>query len=367
MKKILVVTTVHSFDDNRILFKEIETLKKLNYQITYAAQYSQKFVKLSDGIKIYPLPIVNTKFKRLFSPQRKLYIYILHENFDFIHFHDPELILLMFLLKKKINVKIIFDIHENISGSIRDKDWIPKIFRNIISKTYSKVEKYLVREFDSLIVAEKSYRKIYGDNVVEVLNYPIPLPEIKKSYEQINFVYAGDISEIRGIWQMLDIVETIYKVKNNIHFDLVGRFISDDLESAVRKFLVDKKMESIVEIYGRVSINKVNEILMKSNIGFSLLKPTPNYIESLPTKIFDYMNNKVVVIASDFPLYREYIDKINSGITINFNTYGQSIDRIIELIESPNNLDEMANNGYRKILDEWNWYNEEKKMISVYG
>lgn len=370
MSKILVLSTVHHFDDNRILFKEIESIKK-NYQdITYAVQYPSNNIQEYNGVKLFPLTIQKSLIKRFFSTHSKVYKLIKKERYDVIHFHDPELIFLMFVVKLMYKSKVIFDIHENIGKSIRDKQWIPFYFRRLVSFLYIILENIIISKFDVLIVAESSYKKKYGEHVIEILNYPRCLPSnknLKKDFtKSLNFVYTGEITKSRGIWVMLNIFELILEKNQDVHLDLVGRFTPSDLETDVTQYIKRKKLQDFISIHGRVSINRVNSILKKSHVGFSILEPIDNYLESLPTKIFDYMNNKVVVVASDFPLYKQYVDKSETGITVDFYNYKKSMDNLFDLISRPEQLTRFSENGYELIKTKWNWEGQEKKLLNIY-
>ncbi len=371
MKKILILSTVHHLIDNRIFFKEIESLKKISSNITFAVPHPDPNLKEYNGINIFPLKVERSILKRLFTLHITVYKLIKKEKFDFIHFHDPELLLLMSIVKRKINSKVIFDIHENIGPSIKDKYWIPKFLRGLVTFLYFNIEKILIAKVDTLIIAEISYRETYGEKPVEILNYPRVLGKnstLKKDFSgKLNFVYAGDIMARKGIWKMIDIFEKFFDELQEPHFDLLGRFVPPELEVEVKNYVKKNKLEGKITIHGRVSIEEVNQILEKSHIGFSILEPVANYIGSLPTKMFDYMNNKMVVIASDFPLYKEYIDKYNTGITINFHEHEKYYDEILELLKSPKKLYEMAENGYEQIKKSWNWNEEEKKLLDIYN
>jgi len=368
MKKILVLTTVHKWNDNRILFKEIESLKKLDAEIHYSCQYDKDTDFIENGVYFHPLPKVNSLFKRLFFLQSLSFIKIRTEKFDIIHFHDPELIILMWIVKFLFNPKVVFDIHENVSESLKTRKYIPKILRNFVSSSYSLIEKMVISNFDTFIIAEKSYRKIYGEKAIEILNYPRIEKELEKKYTNpIKLVYSGGITEERGIWVVLDIFKSLQTNYKAIKLNLIGEFETKELQEQVNNFISKNRLENNVEIFGRVPISKVNEILKECHIGFSILQPVGNYVESLPTKIFDYMNNKVVVVCNDFPLYKSYVEKNKTGITINYYNYKNEIKKISEIIEKNDLLVSYSINGYQMINQKWNWNEEEKKLFEIYN
>ena len=63
---------------------------------------------------------------------------------DVYHFHDPELLPYGIKLKKA-GKKVIFDSHEDVSAQIKDKPWIPKIIRGLVSSIYKAYETHCFR------------------------------------------------------------------------------------------------------------------------------------------------------------------------------------------------------------------------------
>jgi len=119
---------------------------------------------------------------------------------DIYHFHDPELMIVGWLLKKKSNV-VIYDIHEDYVTSILQKQYVNRWLRLFLSKLYKILEKLLTRRME-LCLAEKYYYDIYKRGVC-VLNYPL-MNDItlnnrhdNRSFEQ-KVLYTGNVTEDRG-------------------------------------------------------------------------------------------------------------------------------------------------------------------------
>ncbi len=369
MCKIAVLSTVHHYQDARI-FKEISSLKKRYNEVFFVVPVKGKTQPFTENnIKIYPLPHRSKLTERL-AIQKNAYELIKKIKPDILHFHDPELIPLAYLIKKKLNAKIIFDIHENISGALKDSERLPKFSRGTVSSIYKAFEKKFISKFDHLIIAETSYKKIYGEQTTEILNFPkIEGIEFRRKTfsSPIVFVYSGMIWERRGIFKMLELINKLHKNNYDIRFNLIGSFASSRLEERVREFIEKNGLQKIVNIHGRKPFGEMLEILSKSHIGLALLENIENYRESLSSKIFDYMAMGLPYLVSDFPLYENYTVKPQTGITVNYYDDSEIYKKTVELISNPNLMEKFSANGIKQVRENWNWEKQEEKIFDIYG
>ena len=129
MKKVLILSTLHKADDVRIFYKEVLSIKKLPVQVYFVVSHSSCKAFEIDGIQIIPIPKAKSILSRFFVSQYLAAKKIFNVKPDVIHFHDPELIPLVLLLKIILKVKIVYDIHENITASFKEKTWIPEVIK----------------------------------------------------------------------------------------------------------------------------------------------------------------------------------------------------------------------------------------------
>ena len=114
-KSIFVGTSVHSWNDTRIFYKEaISMAKKYNVEIHAPADFD---FKEEQNVKIFGLPLWQRVGERRLI-RKLLFKRVKESSADVFHFHDPELIFLGLYVKLFKKKKVIYDIHEDIYSAI---------------------------------------------------------------------------------------------------------------------------------------------------------------------------------------------------------------------------------------------------------
>ena len=54
----------------------------------------------------------------------------------------------------------------------------------------------------------------------------------------------------------------------------------------------------------------------RATVGLCLMQPHPNYVDSLPTKMYEYLHHGLPIICSDFPLWRDFIERYRCGAVV---------------------------------------------------
>lgn len=366
MYKICVATTVHYAFDTRIYFKQVRSLSESNL-VDYYAQECSGGAPEPSGMFI-PLYSANSKLGRL-KTNYNLFSLLWKSDYNIYHFHDPELLFLSIILKLKRKT-IIFDMHEDVSKQIINKEWIPLILRRILSYIFSKIEKVLPHILDYIIVAEDSYTKKYEDipNIEVIHNFPFKQQHYKKDYRfaTFNMVYLGNIRIVRGMEECLKIVKIAKDNNLNIKLIIIGYFADKVTESRYYQLIQMYDINDNIILYNRLPNDKVYKILRDCSLGLAILHPIKNYMGSYPTKLFEYMSVGLPVIASNFDLWRKIIDESNCGYTVNpFDT--KSAFRIVKrYYEDTHLLKTHGENGVKAIESKYNWEVEKGKLFKVY-
>lgn len=358
--KICILTTREISTSARVFYTEAKTLSK-KYNLTLIARNKNNIKE--KNINIISLSKPKSRLSRFFIMPFQLFNLARKENAVIYHFHDPELIPFMLLLKFIKKSRIIYDCHENYKEKLQSRSWILKPLRNLVSYAYDKFEKTAIRFFDCVLVADKaSYSnfKKYKKEVEFIGNFPpiIPAQKTRLFKNKITkCIYIGSLSKERGLLKM---IEAINKTNNAILI-LIGTF---ENEKDKKILLRSKKTEYL----GEKPWPEVFKILEKCDIGLNLLQNVPAYINSgeNTTKIFEYMANQLPVISSNFQNLKKIIKENKCGICVKPENEEETAKAISYLAENKSAAKNMGKNGRKAVLKKYNWENEEKKLLNIY-
>jgi glycosyltransferase involved in cell wall biosynthesis len=358
--KICHLTSVHKPDDIRIFNKECSSLAVAGHEVYILAVNCKEYSK--NRVNVISLNVnYFGRLNRILKIPKLLLRKAITLNADIYHLHDPELLQILGKLKKS-GKKVIYDAHEDLPRQILSKYYINKFFRKIVSWYMEGFENRHAAKADAVVGATdhigKRFSKINANTVV-INNYPIlENNSINQQIEKKNEIcYIGGLFSTRGIIEL---------VKSLEHLDIVLNLAGNYSPESLRDELVQLSGWNKVKEWGFVGKEKVMEIYQQSKIGMVTLHPTPAYIESLPVKLFEYMNAGIPVIASDFPLWKEIVYGNDCGICVDPLHPEEIAKAINELLNDTERSRQMGINGRDAVIEKYNWAVEEKKLISLY-
>jgi len=365
MPKVVHLTTVHHPYDPRIYHKECVSLKNAGFDVTLIAQEAENEAN-NDAIHHIPLKKYNSRLQRMIFGSLDLLKKAKALDADVYHFHDPELLPVAWLLKKENNV-VIYDIHEDYVTSIMQKDYMNRPLKKAIATAYKYMEKFFARDFQ-LCLAEKYYKDIYPDGVC-ILNYPTVNEKFlhyTRDYDAVEnkLLYTGNVSVVRGA----RIHAEIPMIDENVSVHFVGKCPSELAEEM--KTIAGKNSDNLhIEGIDRFIEKEVIENrYLNTNwlAGIALFPPTDHYMKKELTKFFEYMNAGLPIICSNFPVWKNFVEKYECGIAVDPFDENEIKQAISYLRNNPQAAREMGENGKKAVTKELNWQKEEQKLIAWY-
>ncbi len=371
--KILILSTVHRWNDPRIFHKQACSLAK---------QHDVTLVAIGEG----PERVVNGVRVRLIGTWKShkdrlklwwpAYREILRSKADAVHFHDPELALLLIPLAFLGNKKLVYDVHEDPTGGYGGRSWIPKFIRKPVAFFVTRLLKWSPTIYDDVLLAEESYAASFPDrkNVHIVRNYPIiPDPDVPfvDRYEgfdpqkEVRILYLGQLIVERGALKMVEMAQKLAEKYPNFTLDLVGEALPPSLDVKMKE--AADHSDGHIKLHGYCDFFEASPLMQQAHIGLIPLQPHPNNLGSLVTKFYDYMTYGLPFVASNFPLWERFIADNSCGITADPTDPDSFAQAICSLIESPDRLREYSMKGYQLVRERYSWKHESEILGQIYG
>jgi len=366
-KSITHITTVHYRYDVRVNYKYCQTLSKINKSVTLLIADGNGFEKIND------LDIVDIgkprfgRIGRLIIGNFKVFLYLISHRTDLLHFHDPELLPIAFLMKM-FGKKVIYDMHENLPLEILTKNYLPKGLRKILSSTVNHFQQFVFR-FVPVIFAEISYVRHFPSASQKeiILNYPLKnIADSFKTNKQKEFTlgYMGGVTIERGALVTLEAIAKLREDDVLVNVIFVGP-VADEVSETLIYNKATKEGWATFE--GRLKPIDGWEKMSQCHVGLAILQDSPNFTESYPTKLFEYMLMNLPIITSNFPLYKEVIDESNCGITVTPSSIKEIIEAISWFFNNKDEVVKMGKRGRVTAEQKYSWESEFSKLTTFYN
>jgi len=361
------VTTVHPRDDVRIFFKECLSLVELTENPVTLLVADGKGSKCSDGVEIVDVGKPGFgRVGRAVLGNVRIWRALRSLKPDVVHLHDPELLFLGAFLHARKRV-VVYDMHEDLPKQILTKEWLPKYARGFISWLVSFSER-VVLPWLPVVFAELSYKRDYPwiRNSEVVLN--LPRLDFLNSVEVIAYKrktigYIGGVSQQRGAIVTLEAMRALREEGFDMEFLCIGEV---DPEIKGNDLFLLAQREGWARFTGRVIPTDGWKLLSGCVLGLAILAPSPNYLDSYPTKIFEYMALGMPVIVSDFPLYREIVESSGCGLWVDPLNLKAVCSAIRWLLQHPLESMLMGQRGRKAVNEKYSWGREAEKLVAFY-
>lgn len=365
MTRVCHLSSAHRGLDVRIFSKECVSLAEAGFDthLVINATAQDVVAAAAKGVKLHALAPPSGRLWRMFKQAWRCYRLGKQLDADIYHFHDPELIPYGMLLSLA-GKKVIYDVHEDLPKDILSKEWIPFWARKMVAGAAGVLEHLGASRFFSIATATPfiagRFRQM-NPKSMDINNYPLPneLARVAAPVARKRQVcYVGGICRIRGIRPLVEALPLL----SDVRLVLCGRFLESDFESELSALPGWVQ----VDYLGHVDRETVRKVMAESMAGAVTLFPIPNYLDSLPIKMFEYMSAELPVIASDFPLWRQIINDADAGLCVDPHSPGAIASAIRRLTDEPVLIERMGKSGRQAVINHYNWPIEADKLIKFY-
>lgn len=352
------MSTVHRTRDNRIHNKECRALIESGYALTLVIRAEHDELA---PVPLHALKAPPSRTHRLTLTQVSAWRALSKLRPRVVHIHDPELIPLALVWARTHHAKLIYDAHEDVVRQVEHKQYLSG-WRRAIARFYAKALTRLAdRRADAVVAATEDVAAGFSTAKVTVVhNYPW-LSDFTEPPAPVpgRLVYTGDLTEQRKLSFMIDLVERVRERVPEAHLILAGP-IRPQLADVARRFDGE-----VVTHVGLLPPREIPALIATAELGLILLEPLPNYLTSLPTKLFEYQAAGVPVVASNFPIWVKEFGPADCAAFIDSEDLDSAADEVVALLNDPARRAQLAANGRRFVEAGHNFESQAPLLVDT--
>ncbi|MFF4652523.1 glycosyltransferase [Streptomyces sp. NPDC001380] len=204
---------------------------------------------------------------------------------------------------------LVVDVHEDYQALLRDRPWA-RGAAGAAARVWALAATLLSRGADLTVVADEhvpprtAARRLVVRNMPDVRLLPAPQPPgpVPRA------LYVGDLRGSRGLWAMLAAAEAA----PDWHVDLVGPVAPADRDR-LRHWQRTSPAAGRVRLHGRMPPRAAWRLAEGAWAGLALLEPTRAFVDSVPSKVYEYLACGLPVLSSPLPRAAELVRSCGAG------------------------------------------------------
>lgn len=351
------LTTVHVPTDNRIAMKECAALVQAGLRVCLIACGGPS--PGVEGLTFYQLPKQPGRVRRLILGNWNAWRKLRQLRPRLLHVHDPELVPLAAAYKIRYRTKAIYDAHEEFGKQIAGKPYLPGFLRKPTALVGYLLETFANWAMDEIIVATATIGQRYkATKVTVVQNYPWR-NTFDATYRPTvagnpTVAYVGAITVERGIREM---IAAVSQCEPKIQLVLAGPTAFGAQQA------IDDAPADRVRYLGHLPATEIPNVLANAFAGLAVLHALPNYVESQPTKVYEYMAAGRPFIASKFDRWVEQFGSNECGIFVDPTDVNQVRSAIERLAADADMANAMGSRGRSEFLTRFTFDQEAGKLV----
>ncbi|MFZ0519771.1 MAG: glycosyltransferase family 4 protein [Candidatus Acidiferrales bacterium] len=386
-KKVLIIVENLPVPFDSRVWKEAVSLRDHGYEVTVLCPRGKGYLKrheVLDDVHIYRHPMPregNGALGYVYEYGSALIWEFLYTWWIYVRrgFHviqgcnPPDDIFLVALPFKLFGVKYIFDHH----------DANPELYlskyekKGVFYKIQVWLEKMTYRCSDVVMATNASYAELAvtrgglaPEDVFVVRNGPdletfrsVPAKPDRKFGRQFLVGYVGTMSIQEGLDILLDVALHIKNLgRRDVHFTCVG---GGPGLAGLQQMVKDKNLGDCVNFTGRISDQELMEILSTADVCVNPDKPCEMNDISTMIKIMEYMALGKPIVQFDLKEGR-----FSAGEASLYSDNGDQVNdfanKILWLLERPDERKKMGEFGKRRVEQELAWKYSVQNLLAAY-
>lgn len=296
----------------------------------------------------------------------RLFFLLLLNPSNLLVSNDLDTLLPNYLVSKIKRLPLVYDSHEHFTE-------VPELIgRKRVQKIWKAIEKWIFPKLKHVFTVNESlgtiFKEMYGIEVKVVRNVPFRQEyRMEKSRKDLGLPEDKKIVLLQGAGINIDrgAEEAVLAMKyvENAILLVIG---SGDVIGKLQHMAAEEHLDGRITFIPKLPFDVLYHYTVHADVGLTIDKDTNiNYRYSLPNKLFDYIQARVPVLASDLPEIRKIVMNYNIGLLIENHEPEHIASRIRQMLESPQQIAVWKEN-LKFAASELCWEKEKKTLIDVY-
>lgn len=361
----LHLTTAHTPTDTRIFDKEATSLAEAGFEVGILAHDTPDEDR--NGVRFFDLGSAETRAERWQNiPQVARTARCLDASI--YHFHDPELIPVGLYLSATTDAAVVYDVHEDFGHIVTTREWIPKSASVPLSYLIPKIEGNTAEQFDAIVTVSDWIAAPFRDRGIPVTvahNFP-RTESLQPATDPIErtrthvLCYVGGLQKLRGIYRMLELLETLLERNVDIELWALGAWSPDEDHAQVTRVIQQKNLESHVRFPGYLPYEGMFQYLHSADVGLALLD-VEHYEKGVPTKFFEYLYAGLPVVTTPVDAVGKFMPEQYCHVVPQGDTKATA-DAVERALERDYDTKAMQS----LVETEYSWEAESERLIDLY-
>lgn len=368
MKKHILVSVINDLNTDQRVHKMCSYMFDRGYQVTLIGRqlknsqamefrkYSTKRMKL-----IFEKGPLFYAFFNL-----RLFFVLLFKKCDILVSNDLDTLLPNYLVSKIRRKRLIYDSHEYFTE-------VPELLdRPKVKRVWERIEKWIFPKLMQIITVNQSiankYNEKYGKDLVVVRNVsPLWKAENLKTKVELGIpentkiciMQGAGLNKDRGVEEA---IRSFQHIENGVLI-IVG---DGDIIPEMKALTKDLNLTEKVVFFGKRPYSELLNYTFHADLGLSFDQPSnPNYLFSLPNKIFDYLHTSTPILCSDLVEVKFIVKKYVIGEIVESFEEKALAEQISRILNDDKQLELWKSNCEEAKKIEC-WENEVDKLASFY-
>lgn len=322
-------------------------------------------------------------FRKSWIWRKQILKFVQENNIDVLHVHDLPLASSAYSIARKLDIKLVLDLHENYPEMLKankrknllQEFTMSQIVIKLISiKKWKNYERSILEKVDNIIVVIEEAKerlvkelKINPNKISVIPNYDIIREIIPKKLpnEKLHFVYSGGFDSVRDL---STIVKAVKKIHPEIREKIIVKLIGGEGKEYkyLQKLVEDLGVKGIVQLYPFMPFEEMYGHLLVSDIGLVAHKKSEHTDNTIPHKLFQYMNLGMPVIVSNCTPLQRIINESQCGLIYEAENENSLALTIEKMYNNPSKQLLMSENSKNAINEHYNWSICEEEINMLY-